>query len=183
MTKFTFLDPALQSVTQDTNVATQHKEGEIHFDTLKRWYTILQFAKCMHWHLLRHQLYGMCMKNSQVLYACFRIDIRIYNNILIWMCSNLHISLYSNLKIYWKYERSLLSLTCKYIVCIVNSSLFVCVCSVKDILTYTTAILCKKTNKTDDMTSLLKKRLLLVWLDKDTETQDNSFGMLILTTL
>ena len=62
-------------------------------------------------------------------------------------------------------------------------SLFVCVCSVKDILTYTTAILCKKTNKTDDMTSLLKKRLLLVWLDKDTESQDNSFGMLILTTL
>ena len=62
-------------------------------------------------------------------------------------------------------------------------SLFVCVCSVKDILTYTTAILCKKTNKTDDMTSLLKKRLLLVWLDKDTESKDNSFGMLILTTL
>ena len=33
------------------------------------------------------------------------------------------------------------------------------------------------------MTSLLKKRLLLVWLDKDTELQDNSFGMLILKTL
>ena len=49
--------------------------------------------------------------------------------------------------------------------------------------TYTTAILCKKTNKTDDMTSLLKKRLLLVWLDKDTKSQDNSFGMLILSTL